>query len=84
MALAELASQSEKRVMREKNAHSTVAEYDQINMQLKERLQMKQEALRHEYALKVNQETRLLAAEKERINESFQVSPSLPSVEMCY
>lgn len=77
LALAELASQSEKRVTREKNAHITVAEYDQINMQLKERLRMKQESLRHEYELEVEQEMRILEAEKDRINENFRVSSTL-------
>lgn len=84
LALAELASQSENRATREKDAHINVPEYDEINLQLRERLQMKQEALRQEYALRVDQETRLLAAEKERINENFRVSPIVSSIEMCY
>lgn len=75
LALAELASQSENRLMRDKTAHATVAEYEIVKAALRERLQAKQEELRHEYELKVEQEMRLLEAEKGRINESFRVRP---------
>ena len=74
LALTELASQSEQRLYRDKNAHKMVPEYEEVNMLLKQRLREQQDILRNEYNLKVEQEMRLFAAEQDRINQSFRVS----------
>ena len=80
LALAELATQSEKRITRDKSAHIDVEEYEQVSALLKEKLRQRQTALRKEYDLRVEQEMRLLAAEKERINQKFRVSLTLSPV----
>lgn len=80
LALAELATQSEKRLTRDRNAHIDVEEYEQINALLMEKLRQRQTALRNEYDLRVEQEMRLFAAENERINQKFRVSPTFSPV----
>lgn len=82
LALAELATQAEKRLTRDKNAHTEVVEYDEVNALLGEMLRQKQATLRREYELKVEQEMRLFAAESEIIHRRFRVSPTLLRVEI--
>ncbi|GKZ18683.1 hypothetical protein AbraIFM66951_007703 [Aspergillus brasiliensis] len=72
LALAVLATQSEKRLARDKNAHKNVPEFEEVNMQLKERLNGRKEVLRREYELKVAQEHRLFEANKQVIEERFR------------
>ncbi|KKK26692.1 hypothetical protein ARAM_001443 [Aspergillus rambellii] len=74
LALAVLATQSERRLARDKNAHKVVPEYDEINLVLKSYLQEKQEIIRREYELKVEQENRVFNAGKEAIEERFRAS----------
>ncbi|XHG00407.1 hypothetical protein AWENTII_003861 [Aspergillus wentii] len=74
LALAVLATQSERKLARDRNAHKNVPEYDEINEQLKARLAAKKKTLRHEYELKVAQENRVFAANKASIEERFQAS----------
>ncbi|KAL4787807.1 hypothetical protein BJX76DRAFT_353847 [Aspergillus varians] len=69
LALAMLATQSEKRLARDKNAHKAVPEYDDINSVLKAQLHKKQDLIRREYDIKVAQENRLFQANKEAIEE---------------
>ncbi|PWY70191.1 hypothetical protein BO70DRAFT_389880 [Aspergillus heteromorphus CBS 117.55] len=72
LALAVLATQSEKRLARDKNAHKIVPEFDDINLQLKARLHEKREILRREYELKVEQENRMFEASKQAVEERCQ------------
>ncbi|PYI10048.1 hypothetical protein BO78DRAFT_404563 [Aspergillus sclerotiicarbonarius CBS 121057] len=72
LALAVLATQSEKRLARDKNAHKNVPEFDEINMQLMERLRGRKEVLRREYELKVEQENRIFEANKQAIEERYR------------
>ncbi|RAL05613.1 uncharacterized protein BO80DRAFT_344277 [Aspergillus ibericus CBS 121593] len=72
LALAVLATQSEKRLARDKNAHKNVPEFEEINMQLKERLRGRKEVLRREYELKVEQENRIFEANKQAIEERYR------------
>ncbi|OOF92234.1 hypothetical protein ASPCADRAFT_210651, partial [Aspergillus carbonarius ITEM 5010] len=72
LALAVLATQSEKRLARDKNAHKHVPEFEEINMQLKERLRGRKEVLRREYELKVEQENRIFEANKQAIEERYR------------
>ncbi|GFN20455.1 hypothetical protein AtubIFM56815_011194 [Aspergillus tubingensis] len=72
LALAVLATQSEKRLARDKNAHKNVPEFEEVNMQLKERLNGRKEVLRREYELKVAQEHRLFEANKQAIEERYR------------
>lgn len=74
LALAALVTQSEKRLTRDKSAHIDVAEYEEVNALLRERLLERQTACRRKYELEVEQENRLFAAECERINAKFRVS----------
>lgn len=74
LALAVLADQSEKKLARDKNAHKTVPEYDEINDLLQEKLQERKALFRREYELKVEQENRIYAANKEAVEERFRVS----------
>ncbi|KAB8232134.1 uncharacterized protein BDW43DRAFT_126738 [Aspergillus alliaceus] len=74
LALAVLASQSQKKLSRDKNAHKNVPEYEEINSLLKARLEERVEIFRHEYGLKVEQENRLFAANKEAVEERFKAS----------
>ncbi|GAB1200583.1 hypothetical protein APSETT444_009957 [Aspergillus pseudonomiae] len=74
LALAVLASQSQKKLSRDKNAHRNVPEYEQINTLLKARLEERLEVFRHEYELRVEQENRLFAANREAIEERFRAS----------
>ncbi|KAL4952530.1 hypothetical protein BDW69DRAFT_185343 [Aspergillus filifer] len=69
LALAVLATQSEKRIARDKNAHKAVPEYDHITAILKAQLRERQDTLRREYDLKVAQEDRIFRANKEAIEE---------------
>ncbi|KAL4934892.1 hypothetical protein BDV06DRAFT_145621 [Aspergillus oleicola] len=80
LALAVLATQSEKRVARDKNAHKAVPEYDHITSILKAHLRERQDTLRREYDLKVAQEDRIFQANKEAIEERCLVS--LPFISM--
>jgi hypothetical protein len=73
LALAVLASQSQKKLSRDKNAHKSVPEYEEVNLLLKARLEERQEIFRREYELKVEQENRLFAANKESIEERYRV-----------
>ncbi|KAL3259544.1 hypothetical protein ABHI18_005302 [Aspergillus niger] len=72
LALAVLATQSEKRLARDKNAHKNVPEFEEVNLQLKERLNGRKEVLRREYELKVAQEHRLFEANKQVIEERYR------------
>ncbi|GLA15002.1 hypothetical protein AnigIFM62618_001488 [Aspergillus niger] len=72
LALAVLATQSEKRLARDKNAHKNVPEFEEVNLQLKERLNGRKEVLRREYELKVAQEHRLFEANKQAIEERYR------------
>ncbi|KAE8331835.1 hypothetical protein BDV39DRAFT_189378 [Aspergillus sergii] len=83
LALAVLASQSQKKLSRDKNAHKIVPEYEEINSLLKARLQERLEVFRHEYELRVEQENRLFAANREAIEERFRVSLILHSI-LCF
>ncbi|KAL4917952.1 hypothetical protein BDW62DRAFT_201280 [Aspergillus aurantiobrunneus] len=74
LALAVLATQSEKRLARDKNAHKAVPEYDEVNSILRARLREKQDTLRREYDLKVAQENRMFQADKEAIEERCRSS----------
>ncbi|KAL2866285.1 uncharacterized protein BJX67DRAFT_382090 [Aspergillus lucknowensis] len=74
LALAVLATQSEKRLARDKNAHKAVPEYDELSLALKARLRERQDALRREYDLKVAQENRIFQASKESIEDRYQAS----------
>ncbi|KAL2809714.1 hypothetical protein BJX63DRAFT_343983 [Aspergillus granulosus] len=74
LALAVLATQSEKRLARDKNAHKAVPEYEEISLVLKTRLREKQEVLRQEYDLKVAQEHRIFQANKEAIEDRYRAS----------
>ncbi|PLB34687.1 uncharacterized protein BDW47DRAFT_128817 [Aspergillus candidus] len=69
LALAVLASQSQKKLARDKNAHKDVPEFDKINLLLKARLAEKKEILRREYQLRVDQENRLFTANKAILEE---------------
>lgn len=73
LALAVLATQSEKRIARDKNAHKAVPEYDDISLMLEARLREKQDTLKRELELQVAQENRLFQANKEAIEERCQV-----------
>lgn len=84
LALAELATQAEKRVTRDKNAHTEVIEYEEVNALLEEQLRQKQARLRAEYKLKVEQEMRLFEGEREVIHQRFRVSSTLPRMEFRY
>ncbi|KAE8382093.1 hypothetical protein BDV26DRAFT_300157 [Aspergillus bertholletiae] len=75
LALAVLASQSQKKLSRDKNAHKNVPEYEEINSLLKTRLERRLEVFRHEYELRVEQENKLFAAKREAVEERFRVSP---------
>ncbi|KAL5335840.1 hypothetical protein BJX70DRAFT_374299 [Aspergillus crustosus] len=74
LALAVLATQSEKRLARDKNAHKAVPEYEEISAVLRAQLREKQDTLRREYDLKVAQENRIYQANKETIEERCRVS----------
>ncbi|KAL4753799.1 hypothetical protein BDW72DRAFT_190759 [Aspergillus terricola var. indicus] len=74
LALAVLATQSEKRIARDKNAHKAVPEYEEISLILKTHLREKQDTLRREYDLKVAQENRIYQANKEAIEERCRAS----------
>ncbi|KAL4926083.1 uncharacterized protein BDV17DRAFT_162230 [Aspergillus undulatus] len=74
LALAVLATQSEKRIARDKNAHKAVPEYDHITSVLKAQLRERQDTLRREYDLKVTQENRIFQANKEAIEERCMAS----------
>ncbi|KAL5051206.1 hypothetical protein BDW71DRAFT_194261 [Aspergillus fruticulosus] len=74
LALAVLATQSEKRIARDKNAHKAVPEYEEISLVLKAYLREKQDTLRREYDLKVAQENRIYQANKEAIEERCRAS----------
>ncbi|KAL4883071.1 hypothetical protein BJY04DRAFT_206669 [Aspergillus karnatakaensis] len=74
LALAVLATQSEKRLARDKHAHKAVPEYEDINAILKAQLREKQDTLKREYDLKVAQEHRLFQANKEAIEDRCHVS----------
>ncbi|KAE8351685.1 hypothetical protein BDV28DRAFT_15437 [Aspergillus coremiiformis] len=74
LALAVLASQSQKKLARDKNAHKNVPEYEEINSLLKARLEERLEVFRHEHELKVGQENRLFIANKEAVEERFRAS----------
>ena len=81
LALAVLASQSQKKLARDKNAHKDVPEFDKINLLLKARLMEKKEILRREYQSRVDQENRLFTANKAILEERSRVRPpyfSLP------
>ncbi|RAL10088.1 uncharacterized protein BO97DRAFT_148135 [Aspergillus homomorphus CBS 101889] len=74
LALAVLATQSEKRIARDKNAHKNVPEFEEVNRQLQERLRQKKDILRREFELEVEQENRLFQAYREVLVERFQAS----------
>ncbi|KAA8643127.1 uncharacterized protein ATNIH1004_009889 [Aspergillus tanneri] len=74
LALAVLASQSEKKLSLDKNAHINVPEYDEISSLLKDRLRGRLEVFYREYELKVEQENRLFTANKEAIEERFRAA----------
>ncbi|KAI9040269.1 translation initiation factor 6 [Aspergillus affinis] len=84
LALAVLADQSEKKLTRDKNAHKNVPEYDEINDLLQERLRERKELFRREYELKVEQENRIFAANKEAIEERFRASARYIQTEHFY
>ncbi|KAH8434674.1 uncharacterized protein LDX57_012314 [Aspergillus melleus] len=84
LALAVLADQSEKKLARDKNAHKNVPEYDEINDLLQERLRERKELFRREYELKVEQENRIFAANKEAIEERFRASARYIQTEHFY
>ncbi|OJJ06946.1 hypothetical protein ASPVEDRAFT_88214 [Aspergillus versicolor CBS 583.65] len=74
LALAVLATQSEKRLARDKNAHKAVPEYEDIMLKLGAQLRKQQDTLRREYDLKVAQENRIFQANKEAIEERCRIS----------
>ncbi|RDW61885.1 uncharacterized protein DSM5745_10557 [Aspergillus mulundensis] len=74
LALAVLATQSEKRIARDKNAHKAVPEFEEISLVLKTHLREKQDTLKREYDLKVAQENRIYKANKEAIEERCRAS----------
>ncbi|KAL2848499.1 hypothetical protein BJY01DRAFT_246372 [Aspergillus pseudoustus] len=74
LALAVLATQSEKRLARDKNAHKAVPEYEEISLVLKAQLREKQDILRQEYDLKVAQEHRIFQANKQAIEDRYRAS----------
>ncbi|KAF7596279.1 hypothetical protein BBP40_002423 [Aspergillus hancockii] len=84
LALAVLASQSQKKLSRDKNAHKNVPEYEEISLLLKARLEERQEVFRREYELKVEQENRLFAANKDSIEERYRVSAQYIKEEHFY
>lgn len=74
LALAVLAAQSQRRLARDKNAHINAPEYEQVQGELKERLQKKKEQIRRHYELKVEEENILYAANKDLLERQFRVS----------
>ncbi|OJJ48815.1 hypothetical protein ASPZODRAFT_13556 [Penicilliopsis zonata CBS 506.65] len=72
LALSVLATHSHRRLARDKNAHKNVPEYDEVNQALREHLRAKENALRHEYELKVEQENRLYQAYTAEIQQHFR------------
>ncbi|KAL4890440.1 hypothetical protein BDV59DRAFT_194989 [Aspergillus ambiguus] len=74
LALAVLASQSQKKLARDKNAHKSVPEWDEVNYLLKTRLQERQDVFRREYEYRVAQEKKLFEAYQEVIEERFKAS----------
>ncbi|KAF9884261.1 hypothetical protein FE257_001936 [Aspergillus nanangensis] len=74
LALAVLASQSQKKLARDKNAHRNVPEWEEINTLLKARLHERQDTYRREYEQKVAQEKRLFTGYKEVIESRYRAS----------
>ncbi|KAE8144857.1 hypothetical protein BDV25DRAFT_145205 [Aspergillus avenaceus] len=74
LALAVLASQSQKKLARDKNVHMNVPEYQEVELLLDARLNERLEAFRHEYELRVAQENRLYAANLETVRKRFEIS----------
>lgn len=84
LALAVLATQSERRIARDKNAHKDVPEFEEVNQQLQERLRQKKDVLRREFELKVEQENRLFQAYREVVEERFQVGFICQSIQSAF
>ncbi|KAL1969030.1 hypothetical protein VTN77DRAFT_864 [Rasamsonia byssochlamydoides] len=74
LALNVLATLSQQRLARDKKAHTRAPEYEEVQQALEAALRKRQEILRREYELKVEQANIMLAAEKERIEQQFRAS----------
>jgi len=74
LALSVLATQSHKRLARDKNAHLQVKEHEEVQRDLKKRLEQRKAILRRSYELKVEEAEILFAANKERLERQFRVS----------
>lgn len=77
LALSVLAAQSQERLARDKHAHEIVPEYEEVMQALAERLEKQKEIFRYQYELDVEQENRLYAANRERIERRFRVNRDL-------
>lgn len=74
LALNVLGTLTQQRLIRDKNAHRRVPEYEEVQQDLQERLHQRQEILRHRYELQVEQENRLFEAGKEVLENRLRVS----------
>lgn len=73
LALAVLGLYSQKRLAKDKNYHTSVPEYDDVRKDLDSGLNKRQDILRHDYELKVEEENVLFEAEKDLIERQFKV-----------
>lgn len=84
LALSVLASHSQQRLARDKKAHMKAPEYEEVQKALDAALRKRQEILRREYELKVQEANIIFEAEKEIIERRFRVSDLfLPSLCLC-
>lgn len=74
LALNVLGTLTQQRLIKDKNAHRRVPEYEEVQQDLQERLHQRQEILRHRYELQVEQENRLFEAQKEVLENRLRVS----------
>lgn len=78
LALSILAAQSHERLARDKHAHEKVPEWEAIQEALQERLEKQREIYRAHYRYRVEQENKLYAAAKEKVEQQFKVSKTCP------
>ncbi|KKA21938.1 hypothetical protein T310_4102 [Rasamsonia emersonii CBS 393.64] len=74
LALSVLASHSQQRLARDKKAHMKAPEYEEVQKALDAALRKRQEILRREYELKVQEANIIFEAEKEIIERRFRAS----------
>ena len=74
LALAVLATNTQKQLLKKKNAHISVSEHTQIEKDLETFLLKRQDILRHEYELKVKHANALFEANKDLLERQFRVS----------